>query len=810
MTPRLSSCLILLPLTFAAVPGYSADATQPAAADAGGTALEQVVVTSQKRAQDVQDVPVSISVLSHDQLQSQHIANFDDLSRSVPGVAFNAVSASEGETNVTIRGVSSTAGSATVSLYLDDVSITTKNFWDFASQPRFSDLQSIEVLRGPQGTLWGDSSEGGTIRFIPVEPNMKNFSGEVSADVSETRHGSFNDSGSVVLNVPVNPGIFAVRASLSSSFDNGWIDNYTQQGSLANAGVNSDSATTFHIMGKITPNDDLTIKPAFFRQINNAKDNNAFYLNNPNANSGGVGSTFTPGLYMQDKQVREFSQDLMSLGSLSIHNDFHTFEFTSVTGVFHRSDNRQEDGTFYNSTLFAQLFLDPAFPQYQSQNDSIIGNLPSPVEMKTDYRQVSQEFRISSPENSKDPLKWVTGLYYEDQVIHNTDFQRIPGINTAFQGIYGFSLDSPQSDAAVIGIPGTTLFPGDIDEADDRTYREKQVALFGQLDYDLRPDWHAGLGGRFIKASEDFVSAENGFYQNGNLGFSQPGDINPPFTQSQTFTKFTPKVTLSHDIDSNNQLYASVGEGFRLGGPTGPIPATSCTATGDFAQNGITTPPTSFKSDSLWTYELGSKNILADNRFSLNTAIFYTSWKNVQQQVDLTGCGFVFIENVGNAEIFGGEVEAAAKVTRALKVSMTVSRESATITSTNNPLAAPVGAHLIDVPNLTATLGASYTAAMENGSKLVTRANYAWTGHSNGSLQPLLPTSGLPNPAFNNNGYGVLNLSASLTSKSYDLTLYAKNALNNQTIIQSPSINTVTEGYTVRPLTVGMTSTFRF
>jgi outer membrane receptor protein involved in Fe transport len=257
-------------------------------------------------------------------------------------------------------------------------------------------------------------------------------------------------------------------------------------------------------------------------------------------------------------------------------------------------------------------------------------------------------------------------------------------------------------------------------------------------------------------------------------------------------------------------LYASVGEGLRLGGPTGPIPATSCTATGDFAQNGITTQPTSFKSDSLWTYELGSKNILADNRFSLNTAVFYTSWKNVQQQVDLTGCGFVFIENVGNAEIFGGELEAAAKVTRALRVNMTLSRESATITSTTNPLAAPVGAHLIDVPNLTATLGASYTAAMENGSKLVTRANYAWTGHSNGSLQPLLPTSGLPNPAFNNNGYGVLNLSASLTHKLYDLTLYAKNALNNQTIIQSPSINTVTEGYTVRPLTVGLTSTFRF
>ncbi len=818
--PALSCCLMLLPLTLfapAVKAGTPSDSTasvetgeEPIPLDASSTRLETVVVTAQKRSEDVQEVPVSISVLGREQLQAQRIENFDDLSRSVPGVSFNAVSASEGETSITIRGVSSTAGSATVSLYLDDVSITTKNFWDFAAQPRFTDLQSVEVLRGPQGTLWGDSSEGGTIRFIPVEPNMANFSGEVSVDGSKTSHGGTNDAGSVVLNVPINPDVFAVRASVSSSSDDGWIDNYTQQGILAAKGVNSNDNTTVHILAKITPNDDLTIKPAFFRQVNNSNDNNAFYLNNPNANSGGVGSQFVPALYTQDKQIREFSQDMMSLGSLSINNNFHTFEFTSVTGVFHRDVNRQEDGTFYNSTLFAELFLDHIFPQNQAQNDSLIGNLASPVEMKTNYKQLSQEFRISSPEGAKDPLKWVAGVYLEKQTIHNTDYQRIPGINTAFQKIYGFSMDSPQSDAAGLGIPGTILFPNDVDESDNRTYREKQIAVFGQVDYDVAADWHAGLGLRFIRASEDFISVEDGFYQNGNLGFTQSGDVNPPFTQGQDFSKLTPKMTLSHDIDANNQIYASVGEGFRLGGPTGPIPLASCTATGDFAQNGITTQPTLFKSDSLWTYELGSKNLLNDNRFSISSAIYYTKWKDVQQQVDLTGCGFVFIENIGDAAIYGGEIEAAAKVTSAWRVNMTVSRESATITSTNNPLAAPVGAHLIDVPDLTATVGTSYSMPLKDTTKLVTRANYSWTGHSYGSLQPLLPTSGVPNPGYNNNAYGVLNLSASVVGSNYDVTLYAKNALNNKTIIQSPSINTVIEGYTVRPLTVGLTSTYRF
>ena len=817
--PALSSCLVLLPLTLFSVDGYAApidllattsDAPDPAIIDTGSIKLETVVVTAQKRAQDVQDVPVSISVLGADQLKAQRIQDFDDLSRSVPGVSFNAVSASEGETSITIRGVSSTAGSATVSLYLDDVSITTKNFWDFAAQPRFGDLRSIEVLRGPQGTLWGDSSEGGTIRFIPVEPNMTTFGGEVSLDGSKTSHGGTNDAGSVILNIPFNPDVFAVRASVASSKDAGWIDNYTQQGTLAARGVNSNDNTTIHILGKITPNDDLTIKPAYFRQVNNSNDNNAFYLNNPNANSGGVGSQFVPSLYTQDKQIREFSQDLMTLGSLSISNNFHAFQLTSVTGVFLRDVNRQEDGSFYNSTLFSKLFLDSFFPQNHVKNDSQIGNLASPVQMKSNYRQLSQEFRISSPENVKDPLKWVAGVYFEKQTIHNTDYQRIPGINSAFQNIYGFSMDSPQSDSAGLGIPGTVLFPNDVDESDDRTYREKQIAVFGQIDYDFQPGWHAGLGLRYITASEDFISIENGFYQNGNLGFTQTGDVNPPFTQSQSFTKLTPKLSLSHDIDTNNQIYVSAGEGFRLGGPTGPIPLASCTATGDFAQNGITTQPTLFKSDSLWTYELGSKNFLADNRFSINSAVYYTKWKNVQQQVDLTGCGFVFIENIGDATIYGAEIEAAAKVTSNWRVSMTVSRESATISSTNNALAAPVGAHLIDVPDLTATVGSSYAMAVSDSAKLVTRANYSWIGHSYGSLQPLLPTSGLPNPGYNNNAYGVLNLSASLVGTNYDVTLYAKNALNSKTIIQSPSINTVIEGYTVRPLTVGLTSTYRF
>ena len=245
---------------------------------------------------------MSITVLDKNELQAQRIVDFEDISRVVPGVSFNAVGANEGLTNVTIRGISSTSGAATVGIYLDDVSITTKNFYDFAAMPRFVDLQSIEVLRGPQGSLWGASSEGGTIRFIPVAPNMFERSGEVSLDTSFTRHGSINYGGTAIFNAPLSPGVFALRGSVSANSDSGYINNFDQLGNLANKRVNHESATTVHLLGKLTPGGDLTITPGFFYQDVKTADNAAFYP--------------ALGLFNESKQVREFGEDKMTLASL--------------------------------------------------------------------------------------------------------------------------------------------------------------------------------------------------------------------------------------------------------------------------------------------------------------------------------------------------------------------------------------------------------------------------------------------------------------------------------------------------------------
>jgi len=773
-------------------------------ADAGATVvLEKVVVTAQKRSEDVQDVPISITVISGKELQVEQIANYEDLSRAVPGVSFNSGYANEGLTNIVIRGISATGGSSTVGLYLDDVSIATKNFYDPGSvMPRFLDFQGVEILRGPQGTLYGDSSEGGTIRFIATPPQMYNFGGEAQADLSWTQHGGANYDGTGILNLALSPGVAALRASVYASSDSGWIDRYADntnfqqetaqsQGALISKGVNRASDFTIHLLGKITPGGGWTITPAYFYQLAQTSDNSAFYP--------------PLGLYNQNKEVQEPAHDKFDLFSLSVKKNFEDFDFTSITGIFHRDFQRQEDGTFFNSTAFAEFFLDPLLPQifpnsvaqqqqYQTLDDTVIANLPSTVHFHTNYRQFSQELRLSSSEDAKSPLKWVGGLYYSQQTIHNTDFQQIPGIDTTFTKIYGYSLENSLVEST-FGAPGLTLFPNDIDESDDRTYNERQFAVFGQIDYDLTSAWHLGLGARYTRTSENFNSTEIGFYQIGNIS---------PYYQEATFHALTPKVTLSYAISPDNMVYASSGEGFRSGGPTGPIvygPTSVCNQ--DFMNIGQTSQPIKFESDSLWTTELGSKNLFSGNQLEANGALFYTKWNNIQQQIYLPICGYYFTANVGDARIYGGELELAYRVTSDLRLTLALSAESATITQTNYPLVIAVGAHVIDVPDLTLDLGVAHSTPVFSDFILTSRANFLFTGHSYGSYQT-------NNSNYNNPAYGIWNLSAIIENRKYQIMFYAKNAFNNQQIIQQPEINTVFEGYTVRPRTIGVQATLKF
>jgi outer membrane receptor protein involved in Fe transport len=759
--------------------------------------VEDIVVTAEKRTEKLKDVPISISAISGNDLQERQIQDYEDISRVVPGVSFNSLAGSPGLDNIVIRGVSSTSGSATVGLYIDDVSITVKNFFDGSPQPQLFDLDRVEVLRGPQGTLFGASSEGGTIRFVTKAPDLDDFSAEIGSELGGTVHGGLNYKDTGIVNEPIVPGQSAIRASISYTDDSGFIDHFNAAGINDSNGINQNRDLSFRMTGKFLLGANTVITPGIFYQRNDADDNGVF---RPDI-----------GLFDTNKPVDEFGHDTLFLPSLTINHDLGFADLTSVTGYFYRYFLRQQDGTFFNSTVFGEDFLDPLFPQaqqlnpaltqqqFQNQNDNIIANLRSPVRLSNRYDQISQEFRLASkpPGEGDLPLKWVAGVYYSDQHISETDFQQIPGINNVFQQLNGF----PLNDLAppLVGLPaGTQLFPDDIDEFDEKKYDERQGSVFGQLDYDILPNLHAGFGARYLEARDVLNFSSIGFFQIGN--------ISPDNALVHSYA-FTPKFTLSYDIDPQSTVYTSAAKGFRLGGPQ-PAPApfgpqTACA--GDFANIGVTSNPTKFASDKLWTYEVGSKNRLDDNQISLDVSGYYSQYDNIQQQIFLPTCGFFFTDNVGNGAIYGGEAEASYRPrwVPGLTLGLNASYTHAAVTQSSDLLTVQPGERLLDVPYDTLSALVQYNTPITADLNLTAHLDYDFTGPSNGSF--LRSQSSFYNPA-----YGVVNFSLGIVADRYEVTLFAKNLLNNDQIIQRPEINTIIEAYTLRPLTVGLGAKYRF
>jgi iron complex outermembrane recepter protein len=771
--------------------------------------IEQINVTANKRSENIKDVPTAISVLGGTDLSEHHVQDYDDITRNAPGISFGT-QGGEGLNNIEIRGVSSTTGSATVGIYLDDVSVTIKNTYDGATQPKLLDMDRIEVLRGPQGTLYGASSEGGTIRFITNQPDLDQFSASATSDLSGTKHGSVNYDEQGVVNYPIIPGMLAIRAALEYGDDSGWIDNFKSNGQLISngdsavlgkgplnqSGVNDVRDGVFRLTGKLQLAPDFTITPSMFFQRSHSSDAPDFFP--------------LTGLYEQTKEVTEFNRDTLFLPSVTVNKGLGFADLTSVSSYFWRQESRQTDGTFYNSTVYALFFLDNDFPEKQPQNDSQIGTLPSPVTFQTTYGTLAQEFRLTSrpPSETGLPIKWVAGVYYSDQWDTHRDYEPIVGLQSAVQSIYGVpitQLDSKFGPGAFGGDPAayipldspTDPHLNDIFYFSTSRSDERQYAAFGQVDFDVTPQLHGSAGLRFEYARESYTRYGGGFIDLGNIS---------PYVQNTRYYPLTPKFSVTYDLDDTSSVYASAAKGFRLGGPTGPTPAgpnNACSP--DYAALGITNPPVSYNPDKLWSYEVGSKALLANNTISLNGALYYIDWQQLQQTINLPTCGFNFTSNVGDAESYGSELELRYKPTflRGLTLGMSGGLERAVITSTTNPQTAAVGEKVLNSPDWTFTVSADYNWEIMNNVVAFVRSDYDWVGRSHGSFTTT-------DPNFSDPQYGVFNASIGIDTGSLQVSLYAKNLFDDSTIIQRPKINTVIEGYTVRPLTVGVTVSKQF
>ena len=756
-----SPTVLIFFLSVAAYLGAGVIQAAPAEDTSDSAALGEIVVTAQRRTEDAKEVPTSISVLGAAALENSHIEGLEDISRAVPGLSFGS-GGGPGLDNIEMRGISSSAGSATVGLYLDDVPITVTNLYNGAVEPRLFDLDRVEVLRGPQGTLYGASSMGGAIRFISNQPDLNTFGGSVESQVSGTRHGGVNHDEQGAVNIPVVEGKAAVRIGVDIGEDSGYIDNYNLADELARRGTNTDKWSVLRLSGKVAVNDTLTITPAFYGEWEKTDDTAVFF---PEV-----------GLYQQQKEVQEPYTNNVTISSLTVAKQWDWAQLTSISSYFQQQFNRIEDGTYYNSEYLGYL-IDQTPPNGIMNQGYQIGLLPGPVYTWVKTSTATQEFRLAST-LSDSPLSWVGGVFFSDYRVHRQFNAYIDNFNQTFENIYGMA---PQ-DAPVFG--GAT-FPNNSVATDDTAEDEKQYAAFADVSYRILPALKATAGLRYSYAPTLFNDFQGGYF---SIGV-------PPVSTRAKFYATTPKFSLTYDVTPDTTVYASASQGYRIGGSEIFINQSLCAQ--DLANLGLTSAPQTFNSDSLWSYESGIKARFLDNTLSVNLDGYYVKWKNIQQTITLPICGYTITANVGDAEIWGPELEIAYKPIPALTLGLSTEYTHDALTKVTSSVGASVGEHILNVPEWMATFRFDYTQPISDSVKGFVRSDYDWTGPSYGAFDPT-------NPDYSRPVYSVLNANIGVKLSSYEISLFAKNLLDDHKQIQHPAILSEYQAYTVRPLTVGL------
>jgi outer membrane receptor protein involved in Fe transport len=783
----------------------AASAPASPSAKAADADTQKVVVTAQKRKEDILDVPLAISVISAEQLSNNQINNVEDLTRNLPNVSFTS-QGGPGLGTIEIRGVSSQAGTATVSLYLDDVSLTTRNLYSQGTaEPHFFDLDHVEVLSGPQGTLYGASSLGGTIKFISKQPNLKSFEGTGSLDFSKTQNATgFNWQGEAVVNVPVVKNAVAVRLGVQSGHEAGYIDqvDYLTLKTLAR-GINSSNWNVFKGAVHAELGHGWSITPALFAQQVNTDDIDAAYIHvggdqvTPHA-----GETLPP--FTTSKQVREPGHDRLEVPSLTIDGDLGFADFTGVFSGYKRRFNRVQDGTSINSVYIGSVVLpnvlpgDPGYAAAQAIRDQVAA-LPSAVQLNNQIDQKSMELRLTSKDydpKGGNPLTWIGGVYVANAKTQVYDNEPVFGITQVFQQ-NGLDINNPNDLADT----WAGAFTGDSSYYSARHYNDKQHSVFGELTWHVNPAISTTVGMRWLSASQHFTREGNYYY----VGCGAPADCPVTAVIDSKGTASTPSFKFNWSVDPTTSVYANVAKGFRLGGANRPVPDTPLVES-DLALLGLPgKPPASFNADSLWSYELGSKQRLLDNTLNLTLSAFYINWKNIQQDITLPNAGFDFETNTGKAHSFGLEASARLRVNENLNLTgsagwtQAVFAEDVTAlgTDSNGDLNVHKGDPVQGVPTGSANLGFDYHWDLNGSTGAFIRGNGQWTGSSHGSLFR-------GDADRNRPSYVTVDASTGLVFERFTVSLYLKNMFNNHTVIQHPNVQAVDEAYSLRPRTIGM------
>jgi outer membrane receptor protein involved in Fe transport len=756
------------------------------AADAAATGgLEEVVVTAQKRTQNLQDVPISVTALGTERLEQLNISNFNDYVKFLPSVAYQTTG--PGFARVYMRGVVSgdngnhSGPLPSVGVYLDEQPVTTiQGSLDI----HIYDIERVEALAGPQGTLYGASSEAGTVRIITNKPDVSGFKAGYSLEGNTVRgEGGYTAEGFV--NIPLS-STAAVRLVGWAVHNGGYIDNvpgtnvFPTFGCVSNFTPPAPGCTSSPEQAKnrfnsqdiyggrgalrLNLGDNWTITPQFMGQ--SSRSNGTAFVD-----------PSIPGDLSISRYYSDYISDQWWQAALTVEGHISNFDITYAAGYLHRQDHTPSDYTDYtllydkNTTYISyiesnNLHLPPGvksinFSQY------ILG--------RDEYAKLSQELRVATPKDNR--VRFIGGLFYNRQEHYILQNYRIDELPT---------FDS------VTGWPQTWWLTNQVRV--DRDY-----AVFGELSFDFTPKLTGTVGYRFYR----YDNSLDGFFGYGaNQTWShtgerqqynpnaspttcvQPGILGGPcvdLSRSVEKTGSTPKFNLTYKFDANHMIYATYSKGFRPGGVNRRVQAPPAP--------GLAT----YEPDFLTNYEVGFKTSWLDNTLRFNGAFFYQDWKNFQFGF-LGQNSFTIVRNAGSARIKGAEQEIEWLPTSGLNISLAATELDPKLNepfcydvdpATGSPLppsscpnydSVPNGTQLPITPKFKGNATVRYSFPL--GSKDLQgygQLAYSYTGATTSTLAPYQNNLIGSVPA-----YGLLDVNLGVNKGNFTAEVFAANALDKR------------------------------
>ncbi len=742
---------------------------QPVLAQAVAAAADDadtIVVTATKRASDLQKVPFSINAQTQADIQRQHATTIEDLSRSVAGLTIQNLG--PGQSQVSIRGVS--AGQIVrdqpgvkeqVGFYLDESVISLSLF---TPDIDLFDLNRVETLRGPQGTLFGSGSVGGTIRYITNKPTTEKVEGQVEGDLNVIDKGGVGGSLKGAVNLPLGDKA-AVRAVGYYTRYGGYIDALTPNGTKDN--VNSGERYGGRIALLLQPTDAIKITPRILYQEVHTNGFNREETYNIFANPY---TTTRPPVTFGERQqyllLPEEFRDKTFIADGTIEADLGPVAFTSVTSYTHRDILVSRDA----SALTGSVSVDLGFP-------TAAVTLPSNLRDTTKVDSFTQEARIAS--TGSGPFQWVGGVFYAHTNRKYAQRLPTPGYDAYTDAVLG----EGTSAAVANGFPADSPFNSDL------PYTLEQVSVFGEASYKLFDKLTLTGGLRWYDYKESRTITSGGLFANGDTGRedrTKSNGVNPRFLASYAITD---------DVNLNVQA----AKGFRLGGVNDPLNANLCTP----ADRAIFGGFQNYGDETLWNYEAGVK--AKSGGITFNAAVFYTDIKNLQTTLDAGSCSSRIVFNVPKAHTVGVEFELTARPMEGLQLGVSGSvldaKFDSTVVDGNGNVIGGIrdGNRLPTVPKFQVSANVNYSFPIADDKKVVLNASFQHIGDRYTQPSDQEPpasffTSGLPFGGATGNevrnitlklpSYQLVNISAGLEfGEGYSLTAYITNLFDENALL---------------------------